>query len=235
MLSMIDIQNLTKTYGAHTVLRDITIRFEDGHIVGLVGANGCGKTTLMRCICGFSQPTAGYVIVNGCLVGGKGALRRNPSLRQSPSAFTAMADFAPSTGVIIESPGFLANETGLRNLLLLADMSGKVGRYEARHAMMKMGLDPDEKKPVGKYSLGQRQRLGFAQALMENPDVLILDEPFNAMDRESMEDVHGLLQLFKGVGKTIILASHSVWDIEKACDVVYEMEDGGLKMIRQPA
>lgn len=98
-----------------------------------------------------------------------------------------MADFSPSTGVIIESPGFLPNETGLRNLMLLADMSGKVDKATARRAMVTLGLGPDEKKPVGKYSLGQRQRLGFAQAFMENPDVLILDEPFNAMDKASME------------------------------------------------
>lgn len=93
-----------------------------------------------------------------------------------------------------------------------------------------LGLDPDEKKPVGQYSLGQRQRLGFAQAIMENPNVLILDEPFNAMDKESMEDVHGLLRKFKAEGKTIILASHSAPDIQKACDVVYEMENGGLTL-----
>ena len=99
-----------------------------------------------------------------------------------------MADFSPSTGVIIESPGFLPNETGLRNLMLLADMSGKVDKAAARKAMVTLGLGPDEKKPVGKYSLGQRQRLGFAQAFMENPDVLILDEPFNAMDKASMEE-----------------------------------------------
>ena len=98
--------------------------------------------------------------------------------------------------------------------------------------MVTLGLGPDEKKPVGKYSLGQRQRLGFAQAFMENPDVLILDEPFNAMDKASMEEVHDLLQQFKRDGKTIILASHSATDIEKACDIVYEMENGNLNMIQ---
>ena len=173
---MILIHNLSKVYGQNTVLKNISMRFDEGKIYGLIGTNGCGKTTLMRCICGFSQPTTGYVI-------------------------------APSTGVIIESPGFLNNETGLNNLLLLANMSGRADRVAARQAMTTLGLDPDEKKPVGKYSLGQRQRMGFAQAFMENPDVLILDEPFNAMDKASMEEVHDLLQKFKTEGKTVILAS----------------------------
>lgn len=226
---MIVIHDLSKVYGQNTVFKDVSMQFDEGCIYGLVGANGCGKTTLMRCICGFSQPTTGYVIVNGCLVGNKAALKRNPELQQGEKPlFETMADFAPSAGVIIENPGFLYNETGLKNLLLLANMSGRADRAAARKAMATLGLDPDEKKPVGKYSLGQRQRMGFAQAFMENPDVLILDEPFNAMDKESMEEVHGLLQKFKAEGKTIILASHSAADIEKACDVVYEMEDGDL-------
>ena len=213
---MITIQNLSKRYGNNTVLKDISIQLEAGKIYGLVGANGCGKTTLMRCICGFSHPTTGYVVVNGCLIGNKAALKRNPDLKKTANPpYKTMADFSPNTGVIIESPGFLPNETGLRNLMLLADMSGKVDKATARRAMVTLGLGPDEKKPVGKYSLGQRQRLGFAQAFMENPDVLILDEPFNAMDKASMEEVHDLLQQFKRDGKTIILASHSAADIEK--------------------
>lgn len=231
---MIIIHDLSKIYGQNAVLTHVSMQFEDGYIYGLVGANGCGKTTLMRCICGFSQPTSGYVVVNGCLVGNKATLRRNPQLRESENPpYQTLADFAPSTGVIIESPGFLNHETGLRNLLLLADMSGRAGRVDARRAMTMLGLDPDEKKPVGKYSLGMRQRLGFAQAFMENPDVLLLDEPFNAMDKTAMAEVHALLQTLKAQGKTILLASHSAADIEKACDVVYEMENGQMNRIDQ--
>lgn len=228
---MIQIHNLSKVYGERTVIKQVSMQFEDGTIYGLVGVNGCGKTTLMRCICGFTQPTTGYVIVNDCLVGNKAALKRNPELRggENPS-YKKMEDFAPMTGVIIETPGFLPNESGLKNLLLLANMSGLADQVSARRAMATVGLDPDEKKPVGKYSLGQRQRLGFAQAIMESPDVLILDEPFNGMDKASMEDVHELLQKYKSEGKIIILASHSASDIEKACDVVYVMEDGELNL-----
>ena len=231
---MILIHNLSKVYGQNTVLKNISMRFEEGKIYGLIGTNGCGKTTLMRCICGFSQPTSGYVVVNGCLIGGRSALRRNPELAKADAGIISrVSDFAPSTGVIIETPGFLPHETGLQNLMLLAAMSGRADRIRVRRAMIELGLDPDDKKPVWKYSLGQRQRLGFAQAFMEDPDVLILDEPFNAMDKASLEEVHDLLQRFKAQDKTVLLASHSAEDIARACDVIYEMEGGGLHLVKQ--
>ena len=231
---MILIHNLSKVYGQNTVLKNISMRFDEGKIYGLIGTNGCGKTTLMRCICGFSQPTSGYVVVNGCLIGGRSALRRNPELAKADAGvISRVSDFAPSTGVIIETPGFLPHETGLQNLMLLAAMSGRADRLRVRRAMIELGLDPDEKKPVWKYSLGQRQRLGFAQAFMEDPDVLILDEPFNAMDKASMEEVHDLLQHFKAQDKTVLLASHSAEDIARACDVIYEMEDGELHLVKR--
>lgn len=231
---MILIHNLSKVYGQNTVLKNISMRFDEGKIYGLIGSNGCGKTTLMRCICGFSQPTSGYVVVNGCLIGGRSALRRNPELAKADAGIISrVSDFAPNTGVIIETPGFLPHETGLQNLMLLAAMSGRADRLRTRRAMIELGLDPDEKKPVWKYSLGQRQRLGFAQAFMEDPDVLILDEPFNAMDKASMEEVHDLLQRFKAQDKTVLLASHSAEDIARACDVIFEMEDGELHLVKQ--
>ena len=231
---MILIHNLSKVYGQNTVLKNISMRFDEGKIYGLIGTNGCGKTTLMRCICGFSQPTSGYIVVNGCLIGGRSALRRNPELAKAdPDIIGRVSDFAPNTSVIIETPGFLPHETGLRNLMLLAAMSGRADRLRVRRAMIELGLDPDEKKPVWKYSLGQRQRLGFAQAFMEDPDVLILDEPFNAMDKASMEEVHDLLQRFKAQDKTVLLASHSAEDIARACDVIFEMEDGELHLVKQ--
>ena len=139
---MILMHDLTKRYGKNTVLNHITANFYPGQIYGLVGANGCGKTTLMRCICGFSQPTTGYVVVNDCLIGNKAALKRNPDLKKAANPpYKTMADFSPSTGVIIESPGFLPNETGLRNLMLLADMSGKVDKATARRAMSRWDSD----------------------------------------------------------------------------------------------
>ena len=206
---MILVENLSKVYRKQEVLRDITQAFAMGTVYGLVGPNGCGKTTLMRCICGLAQPTGGHVTVEGKRVGKD-------------------VDFAPSTGMIIEEPGFLAQLSGLRNLQVLASLSPHGRAEEAAKAMAMLGLDPDDKKPVGKYSLGMRQRLGIAQAIMEDPNNLILDEPFNALDKQGVAEVHDLLRRLRDRGKTIVLASHSAADIARACDVTLEMRGGRL-------
>lgn len=206
---MITIHHLSKRFGKQTVLHDISMTFEDHTIYGLVGPNGCGKTTLMRCICGFTAPTSGTVTVDGKVIGKD-------------------SDFAPSTGIIIEAPGFLSHYSARRNLSILASISGKATKERIDEVIRMVGLDPDEKKPVGKYSLGMRQRLGIAQAIMEAPQILILDEPFNCLDKAGVRDIHELLQQQKAQGKTILLASHSASDIQQACDVVYEMTNGSL-------
>ena len=209
----VKIEHVTKRFGEDLVLKEVNLTLKVGQVYGVVGNNGSGKTVLMKCICGFLPVTTGTIRVFGKEIGRD-------------------VDFPESLGVIIETPGFLTQYTGVKNLEILADMKRMISKADIRLILKKVGLDPDMKKPVGKYSLGQRQRLGFAQAFMENPDVLILDEPFNAMDKASMEEVHDLLQQFKRDGKTIILASHSAADIEKACDIVYEMENGNLNVIR---
>ncbi len=206
---MIVIQHLTKTYGKQTVLSDITLTLQAGTIYGLVGVNGSGKTTLMRCMCGFSKPSAGSVVFNGNIIGKD-------------------LDFPPKTGIIIESPGFLPNYSGLRNLEILAAVSGTVTKARMIEVVTLVGLDPSDKKPVGKYSLGMRQRLGIAQAIMEDPDNLILDEPFNGLDSQGIKDVHSLLSSLKAQGKCILLASHSAYDIAQACDQVFTLRDGRL-------
>lgn len=210
---MIETRCLTKTYRSQTVINDISVTFSSGVIYGLVGPNGCGKTTLMRCICGFTRPTSGTVVVDGKIIGKD-------------------CDFAPSTGIIIETPGFLPHYSARRNLAILAGISGKASKERMDEVIRLVGLDPEDKKPVGKYSLGMRQRLGIAQAIMENPNTLILDEPFNGLDKDGVRDIHALLQEQKAQGKTIILASHSAADIAQACDVVYEMEGGKLVQVR---
>lgn len=209
---MIEIQNVTKVYGKQTVLSCVSATLEAGRIYGLVGINGSGKTTLMRCICGFTHPTSGKIIVNGDEIGKK-------------------VDFPKRTGIIIETPGFLPHYSGLRNLLLLAGVSHGATKERAAQVMRQVKLDPDEKKPVAQYSLGMRQRLGIAQAIMEDPQILILDEPFNGLDKDGVWDIHELLQQQKAQGKTIILASHSASDIQQACDVVYEMTNGSLHLV----
>ena len=213
MRDVIRVMDVSKSFGEETVLHHISYDFKEGRIYGIVGNNGSGKTVLMKCICGFLIPDSGEITVNYKRIGKD-------------------MDFPPDTGIIIETPGFLPNLTGMRNLELLASLRKKIDKKAVAEAIRAVGLDPEMKKPVSKYSLGMRQRLGIAQALMEDPSLLILDEPFNAMDKASMEEVHDLLQQFKRDGKTIILASHSATDIEKACDIVYEMENGNLNMIQ---
>lgn len=208
---MIEVVQLTKRYDNKLVLEDLNVTFESGKVYGLVGPNGCGKSTLMRCICGFTKPNSGHISVLGKRIGSD-------------------CDFAPSTGIIIETPGFLPKYSARRNLGILAGISGKVSKERIDEVIHLVGLDPKEKKPVGKYSLGMRQRLGIAQAIMEDPKVLILDEPFNGLDKDAQNDIHILLQNQKKQGKTIILASHSATDIAQACDIVYEMTDGHLKL-----
>ena len=212
----IELIHVTKKFGQELVLKEVNLTLEQGRVYGIVGNNGSGKTVLMKCICGFLIPTTGLIRVFGSSIGQD-------------------VDFPESLGVIIETPGFLTNLTGRKNLEILAGMRRKIGPAEILQVLEKVGLDPALKKPVANYSLGMRQRLGIAQAIMEDPKLLILDEPFNAMDKASMEEVHDLLQKFKAQGKIIILASHSAADIQKACDVVYEMENGELTLASQKA
>ena len=199
---MIRLNNVSKFYGKNEVLHEISCSFLEGMIYGLVGPNGCGKTTLMRCICGFTRPTSGMVCIDEKIIGKD-------------------CDFAPSTGMIIETPGFLPHYGAQRNLMILAGISGKADRTRIDEVIRLVGLDPDDRKPVGKYSLGMQQRLGIAQAIMEDPKILILDEPFNGLDKDGVQDIHKLLQDLKMKGKTIILASHNTNDIALACDIVY--------------
>lgn len=206
---MIKIYNLTKSFGEQKVLQNISVDFESGKIHGIIGRNGSGKTVLFKCICGFINPDSGKITVNGVDV--------------RPSQNRPM-----NIGMIIETPGFLPNYSGYRNLKFLADINRKIGKAEIRAAMIAVGLDPDSRKHVGKYSLGMRQRLGLAQAIMEDPPVLILDEPMNGLDKKGVEEIRNLLLSFRDQGKTILIASHSGEDIEILCDTVQEMDCGAL-------
>lgn len=207
---MIQLDSVSKHYRQENVLSEITLHFTGRVIYGLVGPNGCGKTTLMRCICGFTRPSSGTVTVLGKRIGKD-------------------CDFAPSTGIIIETPGFLSHENARRNLTMLAGISGKASRERVDEVIRLVGLEPKEKKPVGKYSLGMRQRLAIAQAILEDPQILILDEPFNGLDQDGITNIHALLQTLKEQGKCILLASHSATDIAQACDVVYAFHQGRLE------
>lgn len=210
---MINTENLSLTINKTEILRDITISFDKGKIHGLIGRNGSGKTMLMKCICGFVRATSGKVTVAGKEIGKD-------------------CDFPESTGVIIETPGFIPYYSGYKNLKILADLGAKAGKEDICNAMRTVGLSPELKRHVKKYSLGMRQRLGLAQAIMEDPDLLILDEPMNGLDKDGVADMRRYLLDLKARGKTIIIASHSAEDIEVLCDTVCEMDKGRLSVIR---
>ena len=213
-MNIISVKNLSKDFGQERVLKSVTRDFEKGKIHGIVGNNGSGKTVLMKCICGFLIPDSGSITVNGERVG-------------------VDVDFPRDMGLIIETPGFLPNMTGVKNLEILASLNKKIGLEEIAASIRRVGLDPLMKKPVGKYSLGMRQRLGIAQAIMEDPALLILDEPLNGLDKHGVREMRQLIKGLKEQGKTILLASHNQGDIDELCDTVCEMDAGVMTMIRE--
>ena len=211
MESIIEIQNVTKSFKGTTVLHQINVSFEKGKIHGLIGRNGSGKTVLIKTICGLIHPDEGKVIVDGKVIGKD-------------------VDFPQNIGAIIEAPGFLPTASAYRNLSYLASLRKQIGKDEIRAAISFVGLNPDDRKPVGKYSLGMKQRLGLAQAIMENPDILLLDEPMNGLDNDGVSEMRNYLLEFRKQGKTIILVSHGMEDIYTLCDTIHEMDHGILSI-----
>lgn len=210
METMIEVIDLVKKYQDQEVLKKISCTFEKGKITGLIGRNGAGKTVLMKCICGFVIPTEGEIRIDGRKLRG----RKEADLTK--------------IGMIIENPAFLEAYTGYQNLAFLARINGIIGKEKIRKTLRMVGLDPDSRKKVGKYSMGMRQRLALAQAVMEDQEILILDEPMNGLDNRGVEEMRKLLLEFRGQGKTILLASHSQEDIRVLCDKIYEMDQGEI-------
>jgi ABC-2 type transport system ATP-binding protein len=203
---MIQVEGLEKRFRGEVILTGVDMLLEKGKIYGLVGMNGSGKTVLMKCICGFLQPTEGKVTVEGKVIGKD-------------------IDFPHSLGLMLETPGFIPYMSGKSNLKNLALIKNKIGDREIEEAMQLVGLNPKLKKRVSKYSLGMRQRLGIAQAIMEKPELLILDEPFNGLDAQGVEDIRKLLMKLKEEGVTILLASHYDEDIRTLCEDVYLVQN----------
>lgn len=208
MSEIVKVENVTKYFKQEKVLDDVNMNLETGHIYGIVGKNGAGKTVLFKIIAGFIKPSSGKVTVAGKIIG-------------------VDRDFPDSLGLIIETPGFLSQYNAYQNLLYLANINNKISKEDVKESIRMVGLDPGSNKKVGKFSLGMRQRLGIAQAIMENPNLIILDEPMNGLDKKEIEDVKELLLKLKGDGKTILMASHYAEDME-ICDEVFQMEDGKL-------
>lgn len=205
----VQIKKVTKRFKDTTALKQITVSFEKGRIYGIIGRNGSGKTVLFKCICGLMEVTDGKIVVLGQQIG--------DGLR-----------VPKGVGAIIETPGFLPDISGYRNLYYLASLSGKPDKEKIQEAIRLVGLDPNSRKTVGHYSLGMRQRLGLAQAIMDDPELLILDEPMNGLDNEGTKQMRKFLMDLRSQGKTIILASHSQEDIATMCDSVYQMDAGVL-------
>lgn len=207
---VVDVQQISKSFGRDQVLKNVSLQLEKGKIHGIIGRNGNGKTVLMKCICGFLRPTSGTVKIFDKTIG-------------------MDCDFAPNTGMLIETPGFLAHEMGMNNLKWLAKLGKGASGEKVADLIRLVGLDPSMKKKVGQYSLGMRQRLGIAQALLDDPALLILDEPMNGLDKNGVKDIRALLLDLKAQGKTILLASHFAQDIDELCDTVHEMDQGVIR------
>ena len=203
------INELTKKFAKAAAVEHVSLNWQSGKIHGLVGRNGSGKTVLLKCICGLILPTSGTITLDGKPVDGK---KRLPV----------------EIGAIIEQPGFLPNCSAYKNLSLLADIKSKIGKNRIIESIRMVGLDPSSRKHVGKYSMGMRQRLGIAQAIMEDPDVLIFDEPMNGLDNDGVAEMRRLFIQLRDTGKTIILASHNPLDINTLCDTVCELNLGKL-------
>ena len=206
---MIELLHATKKLGNQIVLNDINARFEEGKIIGIVGRNGSGKSMLFRLLCGLIYPTKGQVLVNGI------------DLKKQNA-------FPLEVRALIERPHFIDNMTGFENLSLLASMQKKIGSEEIERYLKLFHLDHEKNKPVSKYSLGMKQKLGIIQVLMEDADVMILDEPFSGLDKESVKEVKKILKKERSQNKTILIASHIESDIDDLCDEVYEMDTGKL-------
>ena len=213
MKKMIEIKNINKSFKEEKVLDEINLELYDNRIYGFVGRNGSGKTVLFKLICGYLRADSGKVIVEGQILG-----KEN--------------DFPQSLGALIEKPGFLWHETAFTNLDYLARIKNQISKEKIMETISLVGLDPRSKKKVGKYSLGMKQRLGIAQAIMEDPNILTLDEPMNGLDESGVELIRELILQYKDENKIILLASHNKEDIDTLCDEVYFVDSGKIKKMK---
>lgn len=205
----VEVQGLYKQFGRQTVLQDVSFQLESGKIHGLVGDNGSGKSVLLKCLCGILPWERGVIRIQGKeMHPGKGT--------------------PPLLGLVIEHPGFIGSMSGWRNLKYLAGIRGIAGDAQIKASLEQVGLLHEAKKPVKKYSLGMRQKLAIAQALMEAPDIYLMDEPFNGLDKTSTAAIQKLFMELRAQGKTFLLVSHHPSDISSLCDDVYAIENGSI-------
>lgn len=208
-MAQIEIKNVTKIIKHNTVIDNVSLTVNSGKITGLKGVNGSGKTMLMRLVSGLILPTSGEIIIDGETLGKD-------------------ITFPRSIGTLIENPAFLDNYSGFQNLKLLASIQGKISDEEIREAIIAVELNPDDKKKFRKYSLGMKQRLGIAAAVMEHPNIIILDEPTNALDSDGVQMVKRILQKEKERGALILISCHDLDVLKELSDVIYLMNVGRL-------
>lgn len=206
---MISVTNAYKKLGQQCVLSHVNAQFKEGHITGIVGRNGSGKTVLLKAILGLMPLDEGEIRVNGKMIGKD-------------------VEFMEDVGFIINGPGFLPYDSGRRNLQYIASIQKTINLQKIDESMQRVGLNPKEPKHVGQYSMGMRQRLAIAQAIMESPSFLILDEPMNGLDNDGVKEIRALLKQLRSDGRTVLLSSHSKEDIDLLCDTVYRMDRGNL-------
>lgn len=203
------LENISKKIKKKVILSDISIELENSKIYGFVGRNGSGKTMLFRAVCGLMKLDSGRILLD------------DKELHKD-------MEILPNTGLIIENAGLYNEYTGLKNLQILANINKKIGEDEIRETLIRVGLDPCDKRTVKKYSLGMKQRLIIAQAIMEKPDIILLDEPTNALDESGVSEVRKIIQEEKKRGAIILIASHNKDDIKLLSDKVFYMENGAI-------
>lgn len=207
-MNEIIISGISKTIKGTEILKNIDLKLQGGKIYGLYGSNGSGKTMLLRAVAGLIRIDSGSIIING-------------------KQLHKETDFPKSIGVVIENPEFWDGYTGFENLKMLASIKKKINNDAIRNTLERVGLDPSDKRTVKKYSLGMKQKLGIAQAIMESPDIILLDEPTNALDKKSTENIRSIIAEEAARGAIVVVASHVEADLD-ICDIRYEMIDGEI-------
>lgn len=205
----IRINGLSKTIKKHTVIDNISMELKSGTVYGLKGINGSGKTMLMRLICGLIRPTQGDILINGKVLG-----------KEVP--------FPGSIGVFLEEPAFLDAYSGFQNLKMLASIKLVANDAEIKLAMTRLGLNPTDKRKYKKYSLGMKQRLGISAAIMERPEILVLDEPTNALDENGITLVKKIIMEEKQRGTLLILSCHDINILQESSDIIFELHEGSI-------
>lgn len=214
LMTLIELRNISKSFKGNTLIKNVNIKFHKGKIYGITGSNGSGKSVLFKMICGFIPPDEGDIIIH-------------------PDYLDSKTKFPKNFGIIIDRPGYIATKSGFDNLKELAIIQNLISDVEIKSAMKMVGLEPDNKQKVKNYSLGMKQKLSLAQAIMENQEILILDEPFNALDSTSVENIRQLLLSYREQGKTIFITSHNQEDIDLLCDYVLTIDNEQLQEVKK--